>query len=88
MSELEAQEDNKVTWTIDGEDYSPEDLSSESQVHFVRAVSLRNEIQEISNQIANAQARMQELQIALGFRENALRESIKVVEDEVEEVVN
>jgi len=88
MSELEAQEDNKVTWTIDGEDYSPEDLSSESQVHFVRAVSLRNEIQEIANQIANAQARMQELQIALGFRENALRESIKVVEDEVEEVVN
>jgi predicted nucleic acid-binding Zn-ribbon protein len=88
MSEVEAQKDNKVTWTIDGEDYSPEDLSSESQVHFVRAVSLRNEIQEIANQIANAQARMQELQIALGFRENALRESIKVVEDEVEEVVN
>ena len=88
MSELEAQEDNKVTWTIDGEDYSPEDLSSESQVHFVRAVSLRNEIQEIANQIANAQARMQEIQIALGFRENALRESIKVVEDEVEEAVN
>jgi predicted nucleic acid-binding Zn-ribbon protein len=88
MSEVEAQEDNKVTWTIDGEAYSPEDLSSESQVHFVRAVSLRNEIQEIANQIANAQARMQELQIALGFRENALRESIKVVEDEVEEVVN
>jgi predicted nucleic acid-binding Zn-ribbon protein len=84
----EQQEDNKVTWTIDGEDYSPEDLSSESQVHFVRAVSLRNEIQEIANQIANAQARMQELQIALGFRENALRESIKLVEDEVEEVVN
>ena len=88
MSEVEAQEDNKVTWTIDGEDYSPEDLSSESQVHFVRAVSLRNEIQEIANQIANAQARMQEIQIALGFRENALRESIKVVEDEAEEVVN
>jgi predicted nucleic acid-binding Zn-ribbon protein len=84
----EQQEDNKVTWTIDGEDYSPEDLSNESQTHFVRAVSLRNEIQEIANQIANAQARMQELQIALGFRENALRESIKVVEDEVEEVVN
>ena len=84
----EQQEDKKVTWTIDGEDYSPEDLSNESQTHFVRAVSLRNEIQEIANQIANAQARMQELQIALGFRENALRESIKVVEDEVEEVVN
>ena len=84
----EQQEDNKVTWTIDGEDYSPEDLSNESQTHFVRAVSLRNEIQEIANQIVNAQARMQELQIALGFRENALRESIKVVEDEVEEVVN
>ena len=84
----EQQEDKKVTWTIDGEDYSPEDLSNESQTHFVRAVSLRNEIQEIANQIANAQARMQELQIALGFRENALRESIKVVEDEGEEVVN
>ena len=84
----EQQEDKKVTWTIDGEDYSPEDLSNESQTHFVRAASLRNEIQDISNQIANAQARVQELQIALGFRENALRESIKVVEKEVKEAVN
>jgi len=62
--------------------------SDASKEHYVEVVNLRREIADLQNQIATAQRRAINLQVALGFRENALRESIKVVEDEAEEVVN
>jgi predicted nucleic acid-binding Zn-ribbon protein len=88
MSELEAQEVQPVIITIDGADYDMNEQSNASKEHYVEVVNLRREIADLQNQIATAQRRAINLQVALGFRENALKESIKVVEDEVEEVVN
>jgi L-amino acid N-acyltransferase YncA len=51
------------------------------KVHYVEVVNLRKQIAELQNQIAAAQQQSINLQVALGFRENALRESIEVVEE-------
>ena len=84
----EKQETQPVVATIDGKQYDMNEQSDVSKEHYVEAVNLRNEVGELQNQIAQMQRRVVSLKVALGFRENALRESIKVVEDEVEEVVN
>jgi len=84
----EQQEVQPVIITIDDQDYDMNEQSDASKEHYVEVVNLRREIADLQNQIATAQRRAINLQVALGFRENALRESIKVVEDEVEEVVN
>ena len=81
------QEVQPVIVAIDGESYDINQQSEASKEHYLEVVSLRNEIAELRNQIAAAQRRTVNLQVALGFRENALKESIKVVE-ETEEVVN
>ena len=47
-----------------------------------------NSLADLQNQIAAAQQQGINLQVALGFRENALRESIQVVEEPEAEVVN
>ena len=86
MSELE-QEIQPVVVTIDDEQYDMNEQSDVSKEHYVEVINLRNEIGEIQNQIAQMQRRAVNLQVALGFRENALKESIQVVE-EVDEVVN
>ena len=86
MSEVE-QEVQPVIVTIDDEQYDMNEQSDASKEHYVEVINLRNEIGELKNQIAQMQRRAVNLQVALGFRENALKESIQVVE-EVEEVVN
>ena len=86
MSEVE-QEAQPVVVTIDDEQYDMNEQSDVSKEHYVEVINLRNEIGEIQNQIAQMQRRVVNLRVALGFRENALKESIKVVE-EVDEVVN
>jgi len=86
MSEVE-QEVQPVIVTIDDEQYDMNEQSDASKKHYVEVINLRNEIGELQNQIAQMQRRAVNLQVALGFRENALKESIQVVE-EVEEVVN
>ena len=86
MSEVE-QEVQPVIVTIDDEQYDMNEQSDASKEHYVEVINLRNEIGELQNQIAQMQRRSVNLQVALGFRENALKESIQVVE-EVEEVVN
>ena len=86
MSEVE-QEVQPVIVTIDDEQYDMNEQSDASKEHYVEVINLRNEIGELQNQIAQMQRRAVNLQVALGFRENALKESIKVVE-EVEEVAN
>ena len=86
MSEVE-QEVQPVIVTIDDEQYDMNEQSDASKEHYVEVINLRNEIGELQNQIAQMQRRAVNLQVALGFRENALKDSIQVVE-EVEEVVN
>jgi hypothetical protein len=86
MSEVE-QEVQPVIVTIDDEQYDMNEQSDASKEHYVEVLNLRKELGELQNQIAAAQRRSVNLQVALGFRENALKESIQVVE-EVEEVVN
>ena len=90
MSEVEQQVEQEVQpviVTIDDEQYDMNEQSDASKEHYVEVINLRNEIGELQNQIAQMQRRAVNLQVALGFRENALKESIPVVE-EVEEVVN
>ena len=86
MSEVE-QEVQPVIVTIDDEQYDINEQSDASKEHYVEVLNLRKELGELQNQIAAAQRRSVNLQVALGFRENALKESIQVVE-EAEEVVN
>ena len=86
MSEVE-QEVQPVIVTIDDQQYDMNEQSDASKEHYVEVLNLRKELGELQNQIAAAQRRSVNLQVALGFRENALKESIQVVE-EAEEVVN
>ena len=87
MSEVVEQEVQPVVVTIDDEQYDMNEQSDVSKEHYVEVINLRNEIGELQTQIVQMQRRAVNLQVALGFRENALKESIQIVE-EVEEVVN
>ena len=80
----EQQEQQPVILTIDDQEYDVNELGNDSKVHYVEVVNLRKQLGELQNQIAAAQQQSINLQVSLGFRENALRESIQVVE-EVEE---
>jgi len=84
----EQQEQQPVILTIDDQEYDVNELGNDSKVHYVEVVNLRKQISDLQNQIAAAQQQGINLQIALGFRENALRESIQVVEEPEAEVVN
>ena len=63
-------------------------LATIPRVHYVEVVNLRKQLADLQNQIAAAQQQSINLQVALGFRENALRESIQVVEEPEAELVN
>ena len=80
----EQQEQQPVILTIDDQEYDVNELGNDSKIHYVEVVNLRKQLGELQNQIAAAQQQSINLQGSLGFRENALRESIQVVE-EVEE---
>ena len=84
----EQQEQKPVILTIDDQEYDVNELGNDSKVHYVEVVNLRKQISDLQNQIAAAQQQSINLQVALGFRENALRESIQVVEEPEAEVVN
>ena len=84
----EQQEQQPVILTIDDQEYDVNELGNDSKVHYVEVVNLRKQIADLQNQIAAAQQQGINLQVALGFRENALRESIQVVEEPEVEVVN
>ena len=84
----EQQEQQPVILTIDDQEYDVDELGNDSKVHYVEVVNLRKQISDLHNQIAAAQQQGINLQVALGFRENALRESIQVVEEPEAEVVN
>jgi hypothetical protein len=84
----EQQEQKPVILTIDDQEYDVNELGNDSKVHYVEVVNLRKQISDLQNQIAAAQQQGINLQVALGFRENALRESIQVVEEPEAEVVN
>ena len=84
----EQQEQQPVILTIDDQEYDVNELGNDTKVHYVEVVNLRKQLGELQNQIAAAQQQSINLQVALGFRENALRESIQVVEEPEAEVVN
>ena len=84
----EQQEQQPVILTIDDQEYDVNELGNDSKVHYVEVVNLRKQLADLQNQIAAAQQQSINLQVALGFRENALRESIQVVEEPEAEVVN
>ncbi len=84
----EQQEQKPVILTIDDQEYDVNELGNDTKVHYVEVVNLRKQLADLQNQIAAAQQQSINLQVALGFRENALRESIQVVEEPEAEVVN
>jgi len=84
----EQQEQQPIILTIDDQEYDVNELGNDSKVHYVEVVNLRKQLGELQNQIAAAQQQSINLQVALGFRENALRDSIEVVEEPEAEVVN
>jgi hypothetical protein len=84
----EQQEQQPVILKIDDQEYDVNELGNDTKVHYVQVVNLRKQISDLQNQIAAAQQQSINLQVALGFRENALRESIQVVEEPEAEVVN
>jgi len=77
----EQQEQQPVILTIDDQEYDVNELGDDTKVHYVEVVNLRKQLADLQNQIAAAQQQSINLQVALGFRENALRESIQVVEE-------
>jgi hypothetical protein len=77
----EQQEQQPIILTIDDQEYDVNELGNDSKIHYVEVVNLRKQITDLQNQIAAAQQQSVNLQVALGFRENALRESIQVVEE-------
>jgi hypothetical protein len=84
----EQQEQKPVILTIDDQEYDVNELGNDTKVHYVEVVNLRKQLADLQNQIAAAQQQSINLQVALGFRENALRESIQVVEEPEAELVN
>ena len=84
----EQQEQQPVILTIDDQEYDVNELGNDSKIHYVEVVNLRKQLGELQNQIAAAQQQSINLQVALGFRENALRDSIQVVEEPEAELVN
>ena len=84
----EQQEQQPVILTIDDQEYDVNELGNDTKVHYVQVVNLRKQLSDLQNQITAAQQQSINLQVALGFRENALRESIQVVEEPEAEVVN
>lgn len=77
----EQQEQQPVILKIDDQEYDVNELGNDTKVHYVEVVNLRKQLGDLQNQIAAAQQQSINLQVALGFRENALRESIQVVEE-------
>ena len=77
----EQQEQQPVILKIDDQEYDVNELGNDTKVHYVQVVNLRKQLADLQNQIAAAQQQGINLQVALGFRDNALRESIQVVEE-------
>ena len=77
----EQQEQQPVILKIDDQEYDVNELGNDTKVHYVQVVNVRKQLADLQNQIAAAQQQGINLQVALGFRENPLRESIQVVEE-------
>lgn len=75
------QEIQPVIVTIDDQEYDINEQTDAAKEHYVEVLNLRKEIGELHNQISSMQRRTVNLQVALGYRENALKESIEVVSE-------
>jgi len=81
----EQQEQQPVMLSIGDQEYDVNELGNDSKVHYIEVVNLRKQLGDLRNQIAAAQQQSVNLQVALGFRENALRDSIQAVEESEQE---
>lgn len=75
------QEIQPVIVTIDDQEYDINEQTDAAKEHYVEVLNLRKEIGELHNQISSMQRRTVNLQVALGYRENALKESIEVISE-------
>jgi hypothetical protein len=82
------QQQQPVILKIDDQEYDVNELGNDTKVHYVEVVNLRKQLVDLQNQIAAAQQQSINLQVALAYRENSLRESIQVVQEPEAEVVN
>jgi len=83
----EQQEQQPVMLSIGDQEYDVNELGNDTKVHYIEVVNLRKQLGDLRNQIAAAQQQSVNLQVALGFRENALRDSIQAVEEAEQEAV-
>jgi len=77
----ENEEIQPVIVTIDDQQYDINEQGQVAKEHYVEVMNLRKEIGELHNQVASMQRRAVNLQVALGYRENALKDSIEVVSE-------
>ena len=75
------EEIQPVIVTIDDQQYDINEQGQVAKEHYVEVMNLRKEIGELHNQVASMQRRAVNLQVALGYRENALKDSIEVVSE-------
>lgn len=78
------QNQNVPTVSIDDVDYVVEDLSRSCQIHYVQVLKLRQKVTDLQNHCIEAEEDLVDARIALGWREQALRESVKAVDEEQE----
>ena len=82
MSE-EAQQTPAVV-QIDGTDHNIEDLSTDAKIHLEQLI--KRQMDEHKRAVLANQQALINLQVALGYRESALRDSISVVAEPDEAV--
>lgn len=75
---------NVPTVNIDDVDYVVEDLSRSCKIHYVQVLKLRQKVVDLQNHCIEAEEDLVDARIALGWREQALRESVKLVDEEPE----
>tara|TARA_B100000963_G_scaffold29113_1_gene21538 strand:+ start:518 stop:730 length:213 start_codon:yes stop_codon:yes gene_type:complete len=67
--------------TIDGKEYTKDDLNATAQIHVERVNELRTEV-------VNLQMMLEEKNVLISAYANAIKESVKEVEETDAEVVN
>ena len=72
--------------TVDDVEYSVDDLSNSCKIHYVQVLKLRKKVIDLQNHCIEAEEDLVDARVALGWREQALRDSVQAVEEpEVEE---
>jgi len=84
MSE-EAQQTPAVV-QIDGTDHNIEDLSTDAKIHLEQVILIKRQMDEHKRAVLANQQVLINLQVALGYRESTLRDSMSVAAEPDEAV--